>query len=217
MVKRIIKRVLKDNKLSVIVLALAVLFSGCSAAVNTSEQIPEGSEAGQVTESSRSLPAREFFENLDPESSPDDIVEQIGPCGYEGSGIIYHVWMLDDGSKAKLIFNSEGVIEFIYIVSDENSERIYDRTNEFRQMTLDDVIALSSMGEDLTWEDLSGFSGVEVGSGFYIVQYDIDDNFSLVVGGPGSVGQPDYVHLSNGESYIDIRTDDVEGFISEYL
>ena len=76
-----------------------------------------------------SLPSRSFFENLDKDSSLEEIVGQIGACGYEGSGIIYHVWMLDDGSKAELVFNSKGKIEFIYIVSDDSSERIYDRDN----------------------------------------------------------------------------------------
>ena len=74
-----------------------------------------------------SLPSRSYFENLDRGSSLEEIVEEIGECGYEGSGIIYHVWSLDDGSKAKLVFNSDGQIEFIYIVTDGSSERIYDR------------------------------------------------------------------------------------------
>lgn len=116
-------------KLTVITIAFIVLISGCSETVNPNEQNVEESSVEQVTESSWPLPSRDFFENLDRDSSLDDIVEQIGPCGYEGSGIIYHVWYLDDGSKAKLVFNSEGVIEFIYIANDENSERIYDRSD----------------------------------------------------------------------------------------
>ena len=82
-----------------------------------------------IAESPKTLPSREFFENLDKDSSLDEIVDQIGGYGLEGSGIIYHVWILDDGSKAELVFNSSGQIEFIYIVADDHSERIYDREN----------------------------------------------------------------------------------------
>ena len=82
-----------------------------------------------IAESSQTLPSRSDFENLDKESSEKEIIEQFGNGGYEGSGIIYRVWHLDDGSKAKLVFNSKGEIEFIYIVTDDLSERIYDRDN----------------------------------------------------------------------------------------
>ena len=84
-------------------------------------------EEPESTELSSSLPSRSYFENLDRDSSLDEIIEQIGNCGYEGSGIIYHVWALDDGSKAKLVFNSKGKIEFIYIATEDSSERIFDR------------------------------------------------------------------------------------------
>ena len=86
-------------------------------------------EESESTESSMSLPSRSYFENLDRDSSLEEIIEQIGNCGYEGSGIIYHVWVLDDGSKAELVFNSKGEIEFIYIVKGDTSERIFDRDN----------------------------------------------------------------------------------------
>ena len=82
-----------------------------------------------IVKSSKPMPSREFFENLDKDSSLDEIVDQIGGYGLEGSGIIYHVWVLDDGSKAELVFNSSGQIEFIYIVAEDHSERIYDREN----------------------------------------------------------------------------------------
>jgi len=114
-------------KISAILLAFVVLFSGCSNAAGA--ETTAESSVEQTTESSSSLPSREFFENLDTESSLEEIVDQIGDYSIEGSGTLYHVWLLDDGSKAKIVFNSEGVIEFIYIVDGDNSERIYDREN----------------------------------------------------------------------------------------
>ncbi|MBR4581201.1 MAG: hypothetical protein IKO32_08205 [Lachnospiraceae bacterium] len=70
---------------------------------------------------------REYFENLDKDSSLDKIVEDLGAYGIEGSGILYHVWKLDDGSEAKLVFDSKGKIARIYISGDEQSEVIYKR------------------------------------------------------------------------------------------
>ena len=54
-------------------------------------------------ESSVSLPSRSDFENLDRDAGVEDIIKEFGDCGREGSGIIFHVWNLDDGSKAKLV------------------------------------------------------------------------------------------------------------------
>ena len=73
------------------------------------------------------LPSRAYFENLDKDSSLEDIVKDIGNYGVEGSGILYYVWHLDDGTKAKVVFDSKGRIVLIYIVSRIRSERIYKR------------------------------------------------------------------------------------------
>lgn len=73
---------------------------------------------------------REYFENLDKESTLEDIVNDIGQCGIEGSGIIYYVWHLDDGSRAKVVFNSKGRIYMIYITGENGSERIYNRLDQ---------------------------------------------------------------------------------------
>lgn len=73
---------------------------------------------------------REYFEKLDRESSLADIVHDIGQCGIEGSGIIYYVWQLDDGSRAKVVFNSKGRIYMIYITGENGSERIYNRMDQ---------------------------------------------------------------------------------------
>ena len=72
-------------------------------------------------------PSREYFENLDKESSLEEIVKEIGNYGLAGSGIIYHVWKLDDGSEARVTFDSQERIVRIYIHDKENSELIYDR------------------------------------------------------------------------------------------
>lgn len=88
------------------------------------------------------------------------------------------------------------------------------------QLTLDKVVELSSKGEDLTWEDFEQYHGVECGSGLYIVRYDIDDDYELVIGGTSAVGSPMYINLVRKDSedesgVIDIRTEDVQEFIEE--
>ncbi len=92
--------------------------------------------------------SRAYFENLDKDSSLEDIVEDIGQYGVEGSGILYFVWKLDDGSAAKVVFDSKGRIVLIYIVSRIRSERIYKR-----QYTVTEAGAAAS---DLPEEKLQG-------------------------------------------------------------
>ncbi len=120
---------IKNYKLSIIIFTFIVLLTGCNNEENSIDNASKDPAIQEDDESSRFLPSRSDFENLDKDSSINEIIEQFGNCGYEGSGIIYHVWMLDDGSKAKLVFNSKGKIEFIFIVTDDSSERIYDRDN----------------------------------------------------------------------------------------
>jgi len=71
--------------------------------------------------------SREYFEKLDKESTLQDIEKAAGEYGIEGSGILYFVWNLEDGSKAKVVFDSKGRIVMIYITGEQGSERIYRR------------------------------------------------------------------------------------------
>ena len=70
---------------------------------------------------------REYFEKLDKDSSLEDIVADIGPYGVKGSGIIYYVWKLNDGTEAHVVFDSKGKIVMIYIMGEDYSDRIYKR------------------------------------------------------------------------------------------
>ncbi|MBP3249442.1 MAG: hypothetical protein J6M48_03680 [Ruminococcus sp.] len=83
-----------------------------------------------------------------------------------------------------------------------------------KTMTLEDVAELSKKGTDLTWADLSGFKGEEVGSGIMILKYDLGEDLWLIVGGLPDDGI--YFADLTRDVYkrgIDIRTED----ISEYL
>ena len=88
----------------------------------------EFTRVGEGAETQKSNRTREYFDNLDKETSYDKIVEDLGPCGFRGSGIIYNIWQLDDGTEARVVFDSEGKIVMIYIADEDNNvERIYKR------------------------------------------------------------------------------------------
>lgn len=90
-------------------------------------------------------------------------------------------------------------------------------TGKLRKITTNDVIRLSRKGDALTWSDFKEYECKEIGSGLLILEFILDDNFKLIVGGSPSI-KPDYIDLvhSHGES-IDIRTENVESFINNIL
>ena len=88
-----------------------------------------------------------------------------------------------------------------------------------KQLTLHDVIMLSEKGNKLKWEDFEDFSYDETGSGLYIRRYEIDDMFSLWIGGSSPKEEPLYFYLYASDALgeqIDIRTSDVQYFINEH-
>ncbi len=88
-----------------------------------------------------------------------------------------------------------------------------------KKLTLTDVIMLSEKGDKLSWEDFEKFSYIETGSGLYIRKYEIDERFSLLIGGSGLEEEPMYIYLSapgeGTEKLIDIRSGNVMAFIED--
>ncbi|HOH87275.1 dockerin type I repeat-containing protein [Ruminococcus sp.] len=86
---------------------------------------------------------------------------------------------------------------------------------EGEKMTLDDVIELSKKGNALTLNDLAKFKGVIAGSGIFILEYDLGNGYTLMVGSM-TLEKIDYARLkySGSENFIDIRTDDVKEYIA---
>ncbi len=87
-------------------------------------------------------------------------------------------------------------------------------------LTLEEVAALSLKGHDLTWSDFARYVHTDVGSGLYIWHFEIDETFSLKIGGGSTRTVPMYIHLSakrgEEENSIDIRNGGVEEFVQEY-
>ena len=94
----------------------------------------------------------------------------------------------------------------------------YQRADALPRLTLDDVVMLSQKGDALSWSDFEQYQGREVGSGLYIMRYEIDELFDVLVGGvPDET--PMYIELrvhNEAEDHIDIRTGGVSAFIEAH-
>jgi len=100
----------------------------------------------------------------------------------------------------------------------KNAKISFEPKNEKLELTIERVIRLAeNNGEELSWSDFEMYNAVETGSGLYILVYEIDQSFELMIGGVPT-SSPMYVRLvakADREIYIDIRTEDVEAFIDE--
>lgn len=86
-------------------------------------------------------------------------------------------------------------------------------------LSVEKVMELSQKGNNLSWEDFEKYEGEEVGSGLYILVYEINDEYYLMIGGPDKEEAPMYVRLvrsENKDDFIDIRQENVEEFIHSH-
>ena len=94
----------------------------------------------------------------------------------------------------------------------------FEPKNEKLDLTIERVIRLAeNKGEELTWSDFQMYNAIETGSGLYILVYGIDETFDLMIGGVPT-SSPMYIRLvtkADRDVYIDVRTEDVEAFISD--
>ena len=85
-------------------------------------------------------------------------------------------------------------------------------------LQLHHVIKLAEKGYELGWSDFEDFDYYETGSGLYIRVYEIDETFSLHIGGssPQIDMEPMYIYLvaNDLDNRIDIRDGGVEEFIA---
>ena len=88
-------------------------------------------------------------------------------------------------------------------------------------ITVNDIIELSKKGENLTVSDFEPFKGEDIGSGFFMMKYEIADRENqcyLLVGSDGSSDKPGYVYLVSPEGEeIDIRSDEFQEMLSHIV
>ena len=109
------------------------------------------------------------------------------------------------------IMPSEGDV----LTSGYTNEKIPD--TEY-SIPLADLRRLAAKGDELIFEDFSGYEGKDVGSGLYIQYFKVEGGYALHVGGGAVTGKPMYATLSitGIEENIDIRYDNIDEFISKY-
>lgn len=90
--------------------------------------------------------------------------------------------------------------------------------SQAEKLTLDDVVTLSQKGDALTWSDFERYQGRDIGSGLYIIRYEIDEVFDVLVGGvPDETPWYIYLRVNNeADDRIDIRTEDVSTFVEAH-
>ena len=94
-----------------------------------------------------------------------------------------------------------------------NGSEVKD-TDETKILTLDDVINLSKKGNELTWKDFKDYKGEDIGSGIFIFQYKLEDNYILhVCGVPPEKPNRIYLYHQDKKNGIDIRTSDIKKFL----
>ena len=107
-----------------------------------------------------------------------------------------------------------GNVQKIVAVKDDTLKNDGILLKGTKDMTLNDVMRLAEKGNDLDWSDFKDYNGRDVGSGLHIWEYKLEDGYVLDVGGDIQK-KPIYILLShNNDKSIDIRTDDVEKYLS---
>ncbi|MBR6825661.1 MAG: hypothetical protein IKM59_03840 [Oscillospiraceae bacterium] len=83
-------------------------------------------------------------------------------------------------------------------------------------LTLPRVVALSRKGRELMWEDLYSYKATDIGSGLYVMEFPIDDRYTLYCNGGKIIGSPFSVMLVDQQTGLsmDIRDGNVEVFLS---
>lgn len=102
------------------------------------------------------------------------------------------------------------------VVMINNQWQLFCKEND--KLTLEKIIELSHQGQNLSWNDFESYDSKEIGSGLYILRYEIDESYYLLIGGNNPREKPAYIRLiraGNPEDDIDIREDNVEEFISK--
>jgi beta-lactamase regulating signal transducer with metallopeptidase domain len=137
---------------------------------------------------------------------------------------------LSDGSMERCAVSKDGRIFFTYY-ADTNGDMIWGvntGTLEWppenrRQMTLADVRGLAQkIGTRLTLNDLRDFIGEDIGSGLFVMQYEVEGGeYRLIVGAGNREGRVDYARFGKAiygnidENYIDMRYYNVDKYIAD--
>ena len=83
-----------------------------------------------------------------------------------------------------------------------------------KQLTLENIRRLSQKGDALTWSDFDRYECSDVGSGMIVLRYPIDDEYTLIVGGPSREQPPMYLRLTRAQEAVELRGGDIDTFLA---
>ena len=83
-----------------------------------------------------------------------------------------------------------------------------------KQLTLENIRRLSQKGDALTWSDFDRYECSDVGSGMIVLRYPIDDEYTLIVGGPSREQPPMYIRLTRAQEAVELRGGDIDTFLA---
>ncbi len=146
--------------------------------------------------------------NLSPQEKQEILTSYAPGIGIHFTADFTEVWA-EDGVKPTLSYKvlkpekarsvylsiSANATDPNHMIPDISGKDNVSNTTHTRTMTIDDVIGLTLKGMDPTWEDFKSFTGRDIGSGLFVVQYNIDDDFFVLVGDEKLTGTPMYVNL----------------------
>ncbi|MBE5966653.1 MAG: hypothetical protein E7255_06765 [Lachnospiraceae bacterium] len=193
-----------------IVLSICFVLAGCSKDQKTSEELIQWDRIPTIMvedvlylDTGKQIPVEiEDTSILGTISSDVDATEIPAENGQSNFGCV--------GSE--YAFYEDGVVVMI-----DNEWQFFRR--EKSELTLDDVIELAKKKDSLSWDDFEKYEGMEIGSGLYILCYDIDEDFYLLIGGGSKDAAPMYIRLvrdgTKDDSFDLLTDDDVENFISK--
>ena len=135
-----------------------------------------------------------------PSAGSGSIIEGGTDEGVNNSTTMTTTVTMDENSKITAIVSTNNATE--------------TTTVEKQSLTMEDLKALvNAKGKELTWSDFEPFEGRDIGSGLYIMYYEIDDNYAVAVGGVPTE-KPWYIRLISNtyDSFFSITDNGAEGF-----
>lgn len=127
-------------------------------------------------------------------------------CMIDSNGIIVYAGILGSGS-----YGIDANFDY-----DSFLDEIKGYNKQY--LTLDIIKELAQKGKALSWSDFEPYKDEgNIGSGLYILAYDVGEDYYLLIGGGDMHTPPMYIKIfskSNENENIDIRTENIDDFIN---
>lgn len=143
-------------------------------------------------------------------------LDEVKTDGIRENGRVCYRFVIDCGTCYITVAADCLPEEMKQFISEITGTDVQDADDEDEKiLTIDKVKELAKKGDDLTWSDFEEFSGMDVGSGMYIMVYPVEGTDYRVTVGGSPDRKPMYIHFGKGDgNYIDLRKDSIDEFLS---